>query len=281
MKKKSNKKGEDIFCYDMGERGARGHETQGRRKVVGNQLSFSAAEAYKLLRTNLIFSMSDERECKIIGVTSALRGEGKSVTSVNLAYTLAETKKRVLLIDADMRIPVVAKILEIPEAPGLSNVLAGVSQLNDAVQVSPLLKSLFVLPAGEIPPNPSELLSSVRMQQMLGVLSESFDYIIVDIPPVNAVSDSLAVSKLLSGMIMVVRQNYCNRHSLAEAMRQLEFLKVKVLGFVMNDTGSAKTKYKKYGHRNRYNQGYGYGYRQPGTDQAGDSKAETSETVGV
>ncbi|MGI6544895.1 MAG: CpsD/CapB family tyrosine-protein kinase [Fastidiosipilaceae bacterium] len=232
------------------------HLPHERREVIGAKLGFAASEAYKLLRTNLIFSMSDASKCKIIGVTSALPGEGKSSTAINLSYSFAETGKNVLFLEADMRIPVIAKILQIPESPGLSNVLARVNTLNDAIRSSMLLKSLYVLPGGEIPPNPSELLSSVRMERLIKTLSTSFDYIIIDLPPVNAVGDSLAVSKLLNGMLMVVRQNYCDRNSLAEAMRQLELLKVKLLGFVMTDVEQTGTRYKRY--RNTYRNTYTY-----------------------
>jgi capsular exopolysaccharide synthesis family protein len=255
------------------------HSLQKRRKTIGKNLSFAASESYKLLRTNLTLSMSDESKCKVIGITSALHGEGKSSTAINLAYTMAEANKRVLLIDADMRIPVLAKVLRINDTPGLSNVLAGVNQLTEAVRPSMLLESLSVLPAGEIPPNPSELLSSARMDQLMKVLSDAFDYIIVDLPPVNAVSDSLAVSKLLNGMVMVVRQNYCDQHSLSDAMRQLEFLNVKLLGFVMNDSEPAEKRYKKYGHKYQYKQDYGY--RQATDNKTPEDKVDASQKVGV
>ena len=219
---------------------------------IGDNLGFGASEAYKLLRTNLVFSMADEMKCKIIGMTSALRGEGKSTSSINLAYSLAESGKKVLLLEADMRIPVLADRLGIEERIGLSHVLAGIGTLNEAVRVSELHPKLFVLTAGEIPPNPSELLSSKRMGQVLEALAPAFEYIIVDLPPVNAVADGLAVSKLMSGMIVVIRQNYCDQASLAEAMRRMKLMDVKLLGFIMNDADMQEKRYKKYG--------YEYGY---------------------
>lgn len=232
-----------------------------RRQSFGENLSFAASEAYKLLRTNLMFSMSDESECKVVGVTSALRGEGKSTTALNLAHSLAESGKNTILVEADMRIPVVASMLRIESVPGLSHILAGLADLNDGVQKTELSKNLSVLPAGEIPPNPSEMLSSKRMQLAIETLAKAFDYIIIDLPPINAVSDGLAVSKLLSGMIMVVRQDYCDQHSLAEAMRQLEFLKIKLLGFVLNGADSQSNRYR-YGGKNKYyKSAYGYGQR--------------------
>lgn len=236
-----------------------------RRKNIGLHLNFAASEAYKLLRTNLVFSMADENTCKVIGVTSALRGEGKSTTSINLAYTFAQSGKQVLLVEADMRIPVVASVLRLEETPGLSHVLAGIGTLNDAVRPSNLLRGLFILTSGEIPPNPSELLSSKRFEKVVKTLSDAFEYIIIDLPPINAVSDSLAVSKLLTGMLVVVRQNYCDQPSLAEAMRRMEMLQVKVLGFVLNGSESDEKRYKKYGgyrygRSGKYGRGYAYGY---------------------
>ncbi len=237
-----------------------GSSVETRRRQVGKNIGFGATEAYKLLRTNLIFSMTDESACKIVGVTSALRGEGKSTTAINLAYVLAESGKKVLLVEADMRIPVLAAVLKMEEKVGLSHVLAGIGALNDAVRPSTLHKGLSVLTAGEIPPNPSELLSSKRMEQALESLSKAFEYIIIDLPPINAVSDGLAVSKLLSGMIVVVRQNYCDQSSLAEAMRRMELLEVKLLGFVLNGAESSEKRYKKYGYKYKYGHGYSYGY---------------------
>lgn len=231
-----------------------------RRLKIGKNLSFAASEAYKLLRTNLVFSMADEEGCKVIGVTSALRGEGKSTTSMNLAYSLAESGKKTVLVEGDMRIPVVAKTLALADpGPGLSNVLAGIAPLEKAVLPSGLIDNLFVIPAGEIPPNPSELLSSARMEKTVEALTKTYDYIIIDLPPVNAVSDALAISGILSGMIMVVRQNYCDNGALSQAMRQLEFMNVKLLGFVMNYSEPRKSRYKKYGYKYRYG-GYNYGY---------------------
>ncbi len=228
-----------------------------RRKSFGKNLSFAASEAYKLLRTNLMFSMSDANECKIVGVTSALRGEGKSTTALNLAHSLAVGGKKTLLVEADMRIPVVASVLRIDAVPGLSHILAGLGDLNSAVRRTELSTNLYVLPAGELPPNPSEMLSSNRMQMVVEALSRAFEYIIIDLPPINAVSDGLAVSKLLSGMILVVRQDYCDQHALAEAMRQMEFLKINLLGFVFNGA-DAQGKHYGYGKKGGYRSRYGY-----------------------
>ena len=117
---------------DAGKREA----AQTEQPIIGEYLSFAATEAYKLLRTNLMFALPDQGKCRVVGVTSALRNEGKSTLAINLAYTVAQAGYRVLLIDGDMRLPTLAKRLNIPKRPGLSNLLAGLCTVQDAVQTS-------------------------------------------------------------------------------------------------------------------------------------------------
>lgn len=222
------------------------------RKTLRDNLSFTAAEAYKLLRTNLLFTLPGESEsrCRVIGVTSSIRGEGKSTTAINLSYSLAEMGKRVLLIDGDMRLPSVANKMEIPNAPGLSNVLvASGSDVEITLRPSGSFTNWKIITAGDLPPNPSELLSSKRMHAVIDALASKFDFIIVDLPPVNAVSDALVISPLLDGIIVVVRENYNDRKELRSCIRQLSMAKVKVFGIVMN---GAKENRKRYGKRGHY-----------------------------
>lgn len=181
------------------------------RYPVGDKLNFAAAEAYKLLRTNLIFSFPEEGKGHVVGITSALRGEGKSLTAVNLAYSLAETGKNVLLIEADMRLPSISRNLKLSRSPGLSNVLVGMSPLSNAVQKYKEFENFSVIVAGDIPVNPSELLGSQKMQKIMEGLAKYYEYIIVDLPPVTAVSDPVAVSKFLDGMVVIVRNEYTER----------------------------------------------------------------------
>ena len=239
-----------------------------QRAMLGDRLSFAASEAYKLLRTNLTFALPDEQRCRVVGITSASRGEGKSTTSINLAYTIAETGKRVLLVEADMRRPNLARRLAIDPAPGLSNLLAGLCREGDVIQDVGLLENLKVITSGDVPPNPSELLGSDRMSSVVSALSQNFDFIIFDLPPVNAVSDGLVISKLIQGMIVVVRQDYSDRQDLAAALRQLEYLHIKVLGFVMTHGSASGGRYGRYGRYVRYGR-YGrcenYGYGQEAT----------------
>lgn len=216
------------------------------QQTIGDNLSFAAAEAYKLLRTNLEFSLPNKSGCKVIGITSALRGEGKSTTSINIAYTIAQTGKKVLLMEGDLRLPTLAKRLRINPKPGISNLLAGQCNGNKIIQNSGLQPNLWVATAGDIPPNPAELLGSEQMAITIKALSELFDVIIVDLPPVTVVSDAVIVSKLVNGMVVVVRQDYCDRDSLDELIRQLRFADSKILGFVMTDSDLQKKGYKRY-----------------------------------
>ena len=220
-------------------------------KTLHKNLEFTATEQYKLLRTNLEFTLPADGKCHVIGVTSSMRGEGKSTTAVNLSYVLAEKGKRVLLIDGDLRIPSVAAKMEIPGSPGLTDLLMGRgAQITD--YQSPFQKKWFILPAGEIPPNPSELLGSRRMEAILNDLKEKFDYIVIDLPPVNIVSDALSISKLITGMIVVIREEYTEKKELERCIRQLRLSNVNVLGCVMNESKSGggaygkKYKYYKY-----------------------------------
>lgn len=232
----------------------------------GPDLSFQASEAYKLLRTNILFSFASDKSCYVVGVTSAMRGEGKSTTSINLAYTFAEAGKKTLLIDADLRIPEVAKKLALPSKPGLSNVLVDIDSSSGVIKVSSLNDKLFVLTSGDIPPNPSELLSTPKMGIIMEALRKDFDMIVVDLPPVTVVSDALVISPLVDGFVMVVREDYADKRAVSDAIRQLQFADAKILGFAATYSEDKSTKYgykyKKYGYKYKYNYKYkNYEYR--------------------
>ncbi len=224
------------------------------RRTLHENLEFTAKEQYKLLRTNLSFTLPEGQKCPIIGMTSSNRGEGKSTTSINLSYVLAESGKRVLLIDGDLRVPSIAKKMEIEKSPGLTNLLMGEEIPDFGIFRSKVLNNWYVLPSGNLPPNPSELLGSRRMESVLNALSEKFDYIVIDLPPVNLVSDALAISKLITGMIVVIREDYAEKKEVEQCFRQLRLTNVKVLGCVMNN---AKGGHDSYGDYRDYRRGYG------------------------
>lgn len=225
---------------------------------IEEKLSFAASEAYKLLRTNLMFSFPDDARGRAIGITSALRCEGKSLTAINVAHSLAEAEKKVLLLEADLRIPSMARHLNLSCTPGLSNLLVGTHDIAKTVQQHKTLNNLSIMVAGDIPPNPSELLGASIMQDTMGNLVKFYDYIIVDLPPVTAVSDPLVISKCLDGMVVVVRNEYAERSALAETIRQLQFVGTRILGFVFNCTRDIGGNYQR-GRKNydRYYKGYG------------------------
>lgn len=226
-------------------------------ELVGGNISFAAAEAYKLLRTKLQFSFADEGNCRVIGVSSALTGEGKSLSSANLAYSVSQLGKRVLLVDCDMRRPSLAEKLPIRKTPGLSDFLSGQIQADKLLQLCGIKddeQAFHAISAGSMPPNPMELLSSARMSKMLDLLRQRYDYIILDLPPVGEVGDALAVAKLTDGMLIVVRQNYCDRIALNSAIRQFEFVDAKILGIVFNCTTEDGSRYGKPYYRKYYKQ---------------------------
>lgn len=226
--------------------------TADNQKTLHKNLEFTATEQYKLLRTNLSFALPENEGCNIIGVTSSMRGEGKSTTAINLSYVLAESGKKVLLVDGDLRIPTVAKKMLIESPYGLTDLLRREAPLNLESLKSPYHDKWYIMPSGMLPPNPSELLGSKRMGDALKELSAHFDYIILDLPPVNLVSDALAVSKYITGMIVVIRQEYTEKKELATCFRQLRLSNVNVLGCVMNETTSDRGYYSKYKYKRYY-----------------------------
>ena len=216
------------------------------KTMFGPNLNFAATEAYKLLRTNIVFSFSHEGAGRAIGVTSAVQGEGKSSTAVNTAYALSEAGYKVLLLEADLRRPSVASKLSVARTPGVTNLLISRGDYKEALQHCELAPKMDILTSGDIPPNPSELLASNRMIRLMDQLKQDYEYIVVDLPPVTVVSDALAMSKNLDGAVMVVRGGVSEQQMLAEALRQLEMVNVPVLGFVYRENDASG---KKYGSR--------------------------------
>lgn len=230
--------------------------------IIGEDIGFAASEAYKLLRTKLQFSFADDNACRVIGLSSALSGEGKSLTSVNLAYTLSQLNKKVLLVDCDMRRPTLAEKLGVLKTPGLSSYLTAQCNLQDLVQICDLKGhggTFNIISAGQNPPNPIELLSSARMKAALNSMRKVYDYVVLDLPPIGEVSDALAVANDTDGMLLVVRENYCDRISLSETVRQFEFINAKILGAVVNCTDEHSGKYGKRYYK-RYYKRYGNKY---------------------
>ena len=246
--------------------------------VVGGDIDFAASEAYKLLRTKLQYSFTNDKACRVFAVSSAMAGEGKSVSSVNLAFSLAQLDKRVLLIDCDMRRPTLADKLSMIKYPGLSEHLAGFMSLDEVLQVCSSNGKdavLSVITAGNTPPNPVELMNSAKMSASLKQLREKFDYIILDMPPIGDVSDALISAKLADGVLLVVRQNYGSRVAVRDAIQQFEFVNAKILGVLLN---CASDRVARYG-KSKYGYGYrkGYGYQNSYSTGYGENKSKQNK----
>ena len=224
-------------------------------KNLCENLNYAAKEAFKRLRANVLLALpgEDVDGCRIIGVTSAQPSEGKSTISVNTAYSFAELKKKVLLIDADMRRPSIHSKLEIQQAPGLSNLLSDSNSISAAIKTYHSREgdvSFDIIPGGIIPSNPSEILTSNRMEKLLNALSGAYDYIILDLPPVGAVIDAVSVGKYTDGMIVVVRENNCPVPVFDDCIEQLKFADISILGFVVN--GALEGAGKGYQYKYKY-----------------------------
>lgn len=214
----------------------------GRRAVLREKSPFLMREAYKALRTNVAFSLPGSG-ARCIAVTSAGRSEGKSYNSVNLAIAFAQIDKRVILLDGDMRLPTVASKLGVKAKPGLSDFLVGQARLDEVVRRD--VEGVDVLPAGSIPPDPTGLLESPEIEMLLEQLRKVYDYIIIDLPPVNTVADATIVSRVVDGFLLVVHHDATENKAVAEMLRRLRMVGAKLLGFVYNDVPVDDKRYYK------------------------------------
>ncbi|MFC3039857.1 CpsD/CapB family tyrosine-protein kinase [Virgibacillus xinjiangensis] len=202
------------------------------------------SEQYRTVRTNLEFSSVDHKLQSLL-VTSAGPGEGKSMTTANLAVVYAQQGKRVLLIDADLRKPTVHYTFRLDNLKGLSNVLVGETSLQDAVGQSDV-DNLDVMSCGPIPPNPSELLASNRMVRLLEEAKQAYDIVIFDTPPVLAVTDSQILATLVDGAVLVVRSKQTENDAALKAIDAISSVNAKVLGTVLNDRNKKEANYYYY-----------------------------------
>ena len=231
--------------------------------ILNQDTPFSVKENYKALRTNIIFSLKDSEKCKIVNIASANPSEGKTTTSINLAITFAETSSRVLLIDCDLRKPKIHRYANFENKAGLSNVLCGFSKLSEVIKHTEF--GFDVITSGHIPPNPSELLASKEMENCLDELRKIYDFIFLDCPPINVVTDSLSVSSFCDGTIFVVKPFSTTKSSLAAAIAKYRFANQPIIGFIVNAVESKQSSY--YKHNKYYTRGkhyynyYNYSYR--------------------
>ena len=216
--------------------------------VISENSPFAVTEAYKSVRTSILFANTDEG-CNIIAFTSSAPGEGKTMTCINVAISLAESGKKVLLIDSDMRKPQIAPTLKLNSVPGLSELLSGVEDMTENsgfCRQKTDYEGLDVIAAGAIPPNPAELIACPRTDKLFASLSKEYDYIIIDTPPCMVVTDALLYKKHVMGYVAVVRANVSRTDATAKLLERFEQIGARVIGFILNDRVQNRGSYKRY-----------------------------------
>jgi capsular exopolysaccharide synthesis family protein len=224
--------------------------------IVQDNPKSPVSEAYRTLRTNIQFSSFDN-ELDTILVTSSGPSEGKSTTAANLALSMAEVDKKVLLIDCDLRKPSLHKKFNISNNKGLSNLLIGQFKFDEVAQK--YSDNMCILTSGTVPPNPSEMLASKKMKQFLEEAKKIFDFIILDTPPVVAVTDAQLLSTMVGGVLLVVAAGQAEIGAAEKAKELLENVKANIVGVVLNKADVAGG--KKYGYYHYY---YGEGKKKKG-----------------
>lgn len=192
------------------------------------------AEAYRTLRTNMEFSNLD-KNLRVILVTSAGAEEGKSTTLSNLAVTIAQSGKRVILVDADLRRPTLHQTFGLKNSVGLTDMVRDETILANPPTQETTVPNLRVLTSGQLPPNPAEILGSKRMSEILAALLERADMVLLDAPPVLAVTDAAVLSSKVDGVLLVVSAGKTKRESARKAQAQLEKINARVIGAVLNN----------------------------------------------
>lgn len=218
---------------------------------------FAFRESFNSLRTNLKF-ISFNNQYKTILLTSAIPSEGKSSTALNLAMSLAQDGKKVILIEADMRKPIIHEYLQITSRKnyGLSSVLSGLATPSECIGRHQGI-GIDLMMAGTIPPNPAELLSSQQMKNLLGKLKESYDYIIIDSAPVNVVTDAVILSQFCDAVLMVIKQNFAPINEVRAAVEALRAVDANLVGSILTQYVAENVKSSRYYHYNYYHK-YGY-----------------------
>jgi capsular exopolysaccharide synthesis family protein len=230
--------------------GASDNDVGGGRELIVSQAASAAAEAYRAVRTALVFSKAGSPP-KTLAVTSAVLGEGKTVTTLNISVCFAQLGGRTLLIDADLRRPRCHHVLGLENRNGLSDVLAGRLDPKDAIRPTAVPR-LSLIPSGSHVPNPTELVSSSFMRDLVAILSEQFDHVLIDSPPIMPVSDTVTMARMVDGILLIVGTD-TPRQVVTEACSRLDFVGAKVLGVVLNKVNVSSPDY-------RYYNGYTYRY---------------------
>jgi polysaccharide biosynthesis transport protein len=222
----------------------RRERAKGETLVTLSDFGSISAEAFRTLRTNLIFSQSIQT-LRTMVVTSPSPQDGKTTTSANLAVTFAQQGMRVLLIDCDMRKARLHNMFQVPREPGFSQLLARQATVKDVTRET-AVENLFLIPAGVLPANPSELVGSAIARAMIESLAKEYDIVIIDTPPVHVAAEALILGSMANGVLMVLRAGYSERGAALEAIQRLNNVGAHVLGAVLNDPDHKVPEYGSY-----------------------------------
>ncbi|MBR0303966.1 MAG: CpsD/CapB family tyrosine-protein kinase, partial [Clostridia bacterium] len=203
-------------------------------KLLTSRSPFAVNEAFRTLRTNLFYTSKGEK-CPVYGITSCFANSGKSLLISNMAISFAQLKKRVLLLDCDLRNSVIHKIFGLERGLGISELLAGSDNAIDRAIQKTKYENLRVITSGGTPPNPTELLASSRMEKLINILKNHFDAIFIDLPPIGLVTDAVVINDLVTGFVVAVRSGFDDRNDLRETIAVMEQTNVKIVGFILND----------------------------------------------
>ena len=226
-----------------------------RFTLFDDNVPFQVTEAYKTLRTNIVMALATQRS-KVFAVSSANAGEGKSTTAANLAIVFSQAGKKVLLIDADMRKPVQHRAFKFKNDKGLSTLLGGIDSFKQVLKSK--TANLDIITSGPIPPNPSEMLASENMKILLDELVKYYDYVIIDTPPINVVTDTLTLSPHIGGIAMVTRSGVATYDEVSRAATSIEFANGKLLGVIVTAITEDTATYKRGYYKKYYRRDYAY-----------------------
>lgn len=248
--------------------------TERADRLLSENTPFAITEAYNTARTNIMFAASTSHK-KIMAVTSSNPSEGKSTTCANIAISFANVGFKTLLVECDLRKPVMAKSFGVKPKNGLSSILGGFCTVNEAICPG-VMNNLDIITTGDIPPNPSELLASDSMKIFLKASSEDYDYVFLDTPPVNVVTDSQLMNTEIAGLVFIIREGSTIHPDIQSALEKIRLANGKALGFVKTFCKPEKSgRYgKKYASKYGYKYGYGYGYSSQSSDTAAEGTGE-------
>lgn len=234
------------------------HRNERELRLIDENAPFNFVESYKSVRTNIDF-LASTNNYKTIMITSAGPWDGKSTVAINLSVAMANSGKRVILVDCDMRKGSIATYLKVSRsAPGITNVMDGSSTLSEVIVHNKELQ-FDLLPVGALPSNPSEAVGSTAMVKIIQTLRENYDYVFIDTPPVSVVTDAAILSRFTDGVILVIRADETTKQAMNLSKKNLEDVNAHILGAVLNDFNAKNHSYGSGYYYSYYNYSYKYG----------------------